>query len=121
MARGKRYAEKQARFSIKKKMIAIVLIMVLITMLIVEASLSFFSDVIIVATNVIIGRVDISISNVLIEERDVIDRPSEDGVFGEEVPMWTVGDINSFQWTVTNHRSKCYEIIEHTQNSMGYG
>lgn len=98
---GKRYTESTG-FSIKKKIIAILIIVVLIIMLILEASLSFFSDIVQTVANAIAGTVNISISDVLIEEEDVIGRPDEEAVFAEEVPVWTVGDVNNFKWTVTN-------------------
>ena len=85
--KGRRYDKQRIVFSTKKKITAILLIVVLIIVLMIEASLSFFSDVIINGTNTILGAVDITMSDVLIDD---------------EVSTWTLGDVNNFEWTITN-------------------
>jgi len=102
---GKRYAELNADMqSYKQKIIAIVLITVLLVVLVMEAALSFFSDIVISATNTVLGNVNITTSNVEIEEQDTIPEESPitfiPGVPG--VQYWTLGDVNNFRWTVTN-------------------
>jgi len=88
---GKRFADK-SKISMKKKSIAIALISVLLAMLVIEASLSFFSDIVVAAANAITGNVDITISNVEVEEQDTI--PEDDPiVFVSGVPgvlEWTL-------------------------------
>jgi len=82
---AKRYAEKP-KVSIKRKITATIIIAVLIMVLIIEASLSFFSDIVVNATNIILGNVNITMSN---EEIDYEDE-------------WNLGDTNYFRWTITN-------------------
>ena len=87
---GKRYANDNTSISMKQQSIAVIVIAVLIIMLIIESSLSFFSDVVVNATNAALGEVDITISNVLIEEQDVEGRPDNQAVFAGSVPLWSI-------------------------------
>jgi len=102
---GKRYAEFNTRMQpFRRKITAIVLITVLLAVLVIEASLSFFSDIVIAATNTVLGTVDITMSNVEVEGLDTI--PQETPIaFVPGLPgtsVWHVGDVNNFRWTVTN-------------------
>lgn len=67
-----RYAKQSTKLSISRRITAIIIIAVLIMVLILEASLSFFSDVVVNAANAVLGTVRISTTNVLIEEQDVV-------------------------------------------------
>ena len=100
---GKRYAVN-SETSIKRKIMAIVLITVLLTVLVIESALSFFSDIVISATNTVLGTVNIETTNVQVEQQDTI--PEEHPITfipgTPGVQYWTLGDVNNFRWTVTN-------------------
>ena len=91
---GKRYAAT-AEISLKQKIMAIVLLTVLLSVLVIESALSFFSDVVIAAANTVLGTVEIEIIDVYIEDED------EDMVAG--IDAWTLGDVNNFEWTIRNN------------------
>ena len=91
--KGKRYSESSG-FSTKQKINAIILVIVLLAVLIIESSLSFFSDVVFAATNAMLGTVSIEIS-----EEEIDDE-------GE----WRLGDTRKFEWTITNTSTSAVEL-----------
>ena len=90
---AKRYLEKPKE-SVKKRLVAAIIIVVLIMALIIEASLSFFSDIVFSVSNVVLGNIDITMSN---EEMDYEDE-------------WHLGDTNYFRWTITNTGISAVEL-----------
>ena len=97
--KGKRFADKERKtISNSKKILATIMMVILITILVIEASLSFFSDVIFDFVNTRFGTVQIEMSRVLIEERDEIGRSDEYAFIPEvnAVPEWTVRRCKQF-------------------------
>jgi len=84
MAKGKRMQEKTT-ILMKQKIIAILIIITLLVMLAIEASLSFFSDIVITTTNKVLGAVQVEVSNVEIEQYDDVYAP-----FTSYVQDWTL-------------------------------
>jgi len=87
---GKRYLQEKTKFDIKQKLTGILLLTVLLIILIIESSLSFFSDVVMSTANALVGNVVIEMSNVQIEEPDVLGRPDEEATFANAVSQWTI-------------------------------
>ncbi len=93
-----------------KKFRAILILAVVIILTTVGFTVAFFSNFIIKELGMLSGNLSITVENPLIELEDELDNDDTNDFFGDNVDIWTVGDVNTVKYTITNNGTRSIEI-----------